>query len=256
MSDDSILELRIRVEASPAVLYRYLSDPDRFRAWMGDADIEARPGGVVRVRYPNGHCALGSIIERVPDRRLVFSWGYEGSAELPPATSTVAIELEPEGGATVVVLRHSGLPGGPSRDGHHDGWTHYLSRLAGAVTAERLAEAATRHVDAFMTAWAETEPSRRLTILEAACEAPAVFADRLGSATGCQAISDYIGAAQRFMPGARLVRCGPVELVLDRARFAWEAVAADGRALGRGAHFVELAGSGRLRRLTGFWDQA
>lgn len=256
MPEDSVLELRIRVDASPRVVFRYLSDADRFRAWMGDADFESHTGGVVRVRYPNGQCAVGTVIDQVQDRRLVLSWGYEGSTELPPGASTVTIELRPENGATVVVLRHDGLPDASLRDGHRGGWAHYLSRLVGAVAAETLAEAATRSVDSWMAAWTETDSGQRLALLESACDAPVVFADRMGSASGCEAICDYIGAAQRFLPGARLTRCGPVELVLDRGRFAWEAVAGDGRGLGRGVHFVELTGSGRLRRLTGFWDQA
>jgi hypothetical protein len=40
------------------------------------------------------------------------------------------ITLEEDGRATVVRLRHTGLPSDDSRALHRDGWTHYLSRLS------------------------------------------------------------------------------------------------------------------------------
>jgi hypothetical protein len=125
-----------------------------------------------------------------------------------------------------------------------------------SVVADALNDAATRSVDGFLAAWTETDAGRRLNLLEAACGEPVVFADRMGSATGRAAISDYIGAAQRFMPGARLERRGPVELVRDRGRFAWHAVAIDGRQIGAGVTYAEFAPNGLVQRLTGFWDDA
>jgi uncharacterized protein YndB with AHSA1/START domain len=48
-----------------------------------------------------------------PDRRIVFTWGYEGDGQAVPAgSSTVEITLEPVADGTEVRLRHSGLPAG------------------------------------------------------------------------------------------------------------------------------------------------
>jgi uncharacterized protein (TIGR03086 family) len=64
----------------------------------------------------------------------VFTWGWEGSAEVPPGASTVIITLEPAAGGTMVHLTHEGLSG-EQEASHGAGWTHYLGRLVTAATA-------------------------------------------------------------------------------------------------------------------------
>jgi len=44
----------------------------------------------------------GTFTEVEPGRRVVFTWGREGSADLPPGASTVIITLEPPAGGTLV----------------------------------------------------------------------------------------------------------------------------------------------------------
>src|SRR6476646_6766240 len=68
-----------------------------------------------------------------PGRRVVFTWGWEGSAELSPGASTVIITLEPAAGGTMVHLTHEGLSG-EQQASHGAGWTHYLGRLVTAAT--------------------------------------------------------------------------------------------------------------------------
>jgi uncharacterized protein (TIGR03086 family) len=68
-----------------------------------------------------------------PGRRVVFTWGWEGSAELPPGASTVTITLEPADGGTLVHLVHEGLTA-EQADSHAEGWNHYLGRLVKAAT--------------------------------------------------------------------------------------------------------------------------
>jgi len=69
-----------------------------------------------------------------PGRRVVFTWGWEGSADLSPGASTVIITLEPAAGGTMVHLVHEGLSG-EQEASHAEGWTHYLDRLVTAATA-------------------------------------------------------------------------------------------------------------------------
>ncbi len=64
---------------------------------------------------------------------MSFTWGWEGSADFPPGSSTVTIDLTTDGDETVVELTHSGLPRG-SADDHVGGWVHYLTRLEVAAT--------------------------------------------------------------------------------------------------------------------------
>jgi uncharacterized protein YndB with AHSA1/START domain len=67
-------------------------------------------------------------VEVVPYTRVVFTWGWEGSA-LPPGSTTVEITLTPAGNETIVRLRHTGLPA-PLADTHREGWEHFMGRLA------------------------------------------------------------------------------------------------------------------------------
>jgi len=54
---------------------------------------------------------------------------------VPPGSSTVEIELEADGDATIVRLAHRDLPA-ETVESHAHGWEHYLERLrlAGAGT--------------------------------------------------------------------------------------------------------------------------
>jgi uncharacterized protein YndB with AHSA1/START domain len=63
----------------------------------------------------------------------VWTWGWEGNDGVPPGSSTVEVTLTPDGDATVVRLRHSGLPTGDSATSHGSGWEHYTARLAVAA---------------------------------------------------------------------------------------------------------------------------
>jgi uncharacterized protein YndB with AHSA1/START domain len=79
----------------------------------------------------------GAFVEVVENRRLVFTWGWEGGDAapypVPPGGSTVEIELTPEGTGTRLRLTHRiALP--ELEEQTRAGWLHYLERLA--VVAE------------------------------------------------------------------------------------------------------------------------
>ena len=52
---------------------------------------------------------------------------------VPPGSSTVEIDLLPEGDGTMVRFRHSGLPSEDAVQRHGHGWDHYLPRLQTAA---------------------------------------------------------------------------------------------------------------------------
>ncbi|HEX9892969.1 MAG TPA: SRPBCC domain-containing protein [Gemmatimonadales bacterium] len=256
MADPIVLELEILIRATPATVYRFLSDPARFRAWMGEgAELGDAVGAPIRVAYPNGESAEGHIVARIPDRRLVFSDGYAGNPELAPGSTTVTIDLIGEGSATRVVLRHDGLPSDSARTGHELGWTHYLSRLRGVATAEEMLPIARLAVAAWIAAWGETDPVRRAELIADCWEDGSLFADHLGIAEGPAGLGGYIAGAQQFLPGSRLELRGPVEVVLDRVRFQWAGILADGTVIGAGVNFGELSPGGRYARMTGWWNR-
>ena len=124
------VEREVRIAARPETVFPFFTDPEKMMRWKGiSVTLDPKPGGVYRVDM-NGHdVASGQYVEVVPFTRVVFTWGWEGKySVVPPGSSTVEISLIPDGGGTIVRLRHLGLPA-DQRDPHQEGWEHYLARL-------------------------------------------------------------------------------------------------------------------------------
>ena len=113
--------------------FALITEPDRLRRWQDiTARVDLRAGGDFRWTVIPGNSAVGTFTEVDPGRRVVFTWGWEGSAELPPGASTVTITLEPAEDGTLVHLMHEGLTGEQAAS-HAAGWDHYLARLVRAA---------------------------------------------------------------------------------------------------------------------------
>ena len=124
----------IDIEAPPAAVFAHLVEPDLILRWIGlDGELDVRPGGAFHIGVTPDDRARGAFVEIVPDERVEFTWGWDGSDEVPPGSSTVRIELEATTGGTHVRLTHSDLPT-PAAESHGEGWRWYLPRLAVAAT--------------------------------------------------------------------------------------------------------------------------
>ncbi len=124
----------VRIDAAPEAIFPFLIDPEKIVRWKGtEARLEAVPGGEYRVQVTGANRAVGEYVEVDPPRRVVFTWGWEGDEQLPPGSSTVEIELIPDGDGTIVRLTHSGLPEGTDA-AQLEGWKHFLPRLAIAAS--------------------------------------------------------------------------------------------------------------------------
>jgi uncharacterized protein YndB with AHSA1/START domain len=124
-----------RVEAPPETVFSYFVDPEKYRRWKGErAELDPRPGGRYRVNMDGRAVVRGEYVAVDPPHRVVFTWGWEGDAELPPGSTTVEVTLIRDGEATIVRLRHEGFPSATTRQRHAEGWHFFLGRLAGVAT--------------------------------------------------------------------------------------------------------------------------
>lgn len=142
---EGVVEIERRIAARPETVFAYFTDPERYRQWQGvDAELDPRPGGIFRVRVSGrSHTAArGEYVEVDPPTRLVFTWGWEqhddigdGMRGIAPGSSTVEVVLAPDGDATILRMRHTGLPTtAAAQEVHSYGWSMTLDRLV-AVAA-------------------------------------------------------------------------------------------------------------------------
>jgi len=128
---ETTVEREIAIAASPETVWQFLVDPIKATRWMGmTATFDPRPGGAYRCDVIPGHTAIGEFVELDPRRRLVFTWGWEGDNPVRPGSTTIEIELAPEGDGTTLRFVHRDLPDAEAAQSHAHGWDHYLGRLA------------------------------------------------------------------------------------------------------------------------------
>ena len=133
---DELLVVRreTHIAAPPAAVFAFLTDPDKIMRWMGtEATTEAHPGGLYLLKDVGGRGARGAFREVVPVHRLAYSFGWEGSEEVPPGSSLIEIDLIERNGGTLLRMTHTGLPNAEQCANHARGWAHYLDRLAVAA---------------------------------------------------------------------------------------------------------------------------
>jgi uncharacterized protein YndB with AHSA1/START domain len=140
MSGPGVIEIRRRLPAPPAEVFKWWTEADRLREWMSpvgrvEAQVDLRVGGALRIVMRGEGTVIehvGEYIEIDPPRRLVFTWTSPFTGAEP---SLVTLELEPEGSdATQLLLVHSRLPESVATS-HRDGWGTMLDRLSGKLRA-------------------------------------------------------------------------------------------------------------------------
>lgn len=130
------VEVEVRIGANPETVFDFFTDPDKMIQWMGRAaELDPRPGGVLRCDINGRNVASGEYVELDPPRRLVFTWGWEGEDSVTkPGSSKVEVLLAPDGDGTHLRLIHRDLPSAESAERHGHGWRHYTERLSLAAT--------------------------------------------------------------------------------------------------------------------------
>jgi uncharacterized protein YndB with AHSA1/START domain len=133
-TDTTVYERTLAIDASPETVWEFLVDPEKLMRWKGiNADLETQPGGIFRCEVIPGHIARGEYVEIDKPNRLVFTWGWDGSEDVPPGSSTIVIELASDGDGTSLRFVHKDLPSAEAIASHAHGWDHYLPRLETAA---------------------------------------------------------------------------------------------------------------------------
>ena len=133
------LTLKRRIKAAPAKVYQAWTDPQKMMQWYAPAgadtlhaETDARVGGRFRVlmRTADGeqHDVSGIYREVVPDEKLVFTWQWRSK---PEWESLVTVTFKRDGDGTILTLIHEQLPNEAEREGHRNGWTGAIEKLAG-----------------------------------------------------------------------------------------------------------------------------
>lgn len=150
------VHLQRTIPAPPPRVYRAWLDPDLLRRWLAPQGLEAtrvevgeHTGGRFRIWHARGGADVGGfdceIVELVPDRRLVFRWGFVGPDRTagPAYDSLLTITLaEAPGGGTLLTLAHERLDDLAAAmpevaENVQLGWEQALEKLA-ATTGEEV----------------------------------------------------------------------------------------------------------------------
>ncbi len=126
-----LVDVTVSIAAPPSDVYALLTQAELLVEWMAPiASLDPRPGGEVAWTHHNGDTVRGEFVELVPDRRVVFTYGWDRvDVGVPPGSTVVEIDLRPTPTGTELRLVHRGLEG-PMADAHRGGWANYLDRLA------------------------------------------------------------------------------------------------------------------------------
>jgi uncharacterized protein YndB with AHSA1/START domain len=246
------LDRIVTVGAVPDTVFRFFTDAARWATWWGaGSTIDARPGGRLLIRYPDGTEATGEVLEVLAAERFAFSFGFVSGTPIPAGASRVTIRLEPDGAGTRLHFLHE-FDDEAVRDEFAQGWRYQLSLFCNVVSDEVNAGAA-GVADVWFDAWREPDPTVRAQTLGRIAVPDLRFRDRFGSTEGLADLVPHISAAQRFMPGIRMERRGDVRHCQGTALVEWAALTGDGQERAMGTSVFVFGADGRIEAVTGFW---
>jgi uncharacterized protein YndB with AHSA1/START domain len=132
--------LRQLMDASIETAFEAWTDPEHVKKWWSPneatvctlCEIDLRVGGHYRIDMHDSAdqstCKVqGQFQEISPPERLVYTWNAE-THQGTVTNTLVTVEFHRRGTEkTEIVLRHSGLPDTPIRQGHRETWEKMLA---------------------------------------------------------------------------------------------------------------------------------
>jgi uncharacterized protein YndB with AHSA1/START domain len=101
---DAVVERNVDLDASPAEVWRALTEPDELVAWFGpDVELDLRPGGRGRFVDDDGSARRAVVDEVHQGERLVLRWWPEGD-DPGAGASVVTFVVAPTGSGTRLVV--------------------------------------------------------------------------------------------------------------------------------------------------------
>ena len=168
-----------------------------------------RQEGASIIRHANGIESSGEVVEVLPPKRIVFTYGFNSGKPMPPGGSRVTISLEPHGAGNAARAPARLCRGASARRAR--------AGLALSAVASLATSSPTSSTPAPPTSSTRGLPHgrKRARIGDGRCwqrSQGRTFASTI--ATACSTASTiwclHIGATQRFMPNLHLKRQGDV----------------------------------------------
>jgi uncharacterized protein YndB with AHSA1/START domain len=254
----------VLINAEQSTVWKFMSDPARFLAWMtfvpgmpapAGSTFEPRPGGELRILFPHGGAAKGKVLELDPPRKLIFTWGYDpdvAKTGLGPGVCRVEIALAQAPEGTRVTLTHSGPMTEAAAKGHIAGWNHYLSQLAVQSAMEFHQGHLGDSMQSYFAAWSEADAAKRDALLAQCCDPTVRFRSQFASTDSLADMSSHIASGLAHMPGMRLQQDGIARHIHGLARIPWKVAGPDGKAVFRGENIVRFNAAGSIADVVSF----
>jgi uncharacterized protein YndB with AHSA1/START domain len=130
------------IASTPAKVWRALIEGDLTRQyWKHTNESDWKPGSRWKHVAADGSATVklvGSVVEVVPNKRLVLTWADVADAEKPSRHSTVTIDIESVGEMVRLTVTHDQLePGSDMARGIRAGWPRVLSSLKSLLETGR-----------------------------------------------------------------------------------------------------------------------
>lgn len=103
MTDDR-LHLRVAIDATPPAVFKALTDQDDLAEWFAESaevDLDGNRYAFWGRYAPQGDQPRQQLVAATPGSSLRYTWSLDGAPE-----SAVELTIEPDGGGSVVTLRH------------------------------------------------------------------------------------------------------------------------------------------------------
>jgi uncharacterized protein YndB with AHSA1/START domain len=246
------LDRTLVIHARRETVFEFFTDAAQWASWWGaGSTIDARPGGRMWIRYPNGVEVGGEVLEVSSPERISFTYGYVSGTPMPPGASRVTIRLDAHPQGTLLQLTHE-FTEAAQRDAHVSGWRFQLSVFANLVATSTVGDAA-ELIDRWFAAWGTADRESRERTFEAVAAPTIRFEDKFSRLEGLEDLYGHVRGMQQFMPGVRLERRGRVRRSQWTILADWVALAGD-NVRASGTNVFTLNPERKIESVIGVWD--